>query len=241
MAVSAVISHKNNYGTGKMISFRETVKRFFKAVPGLLLILIVLGGVISGLFTPTEAASIAVIYAFILSVIVYQEVKIKDLPKILLDTGKTTAVVMLLIGASTGMSWFMASQNIPEVISGAITAISGNKIVILIMINLLLLFVGTFLDMTPAILIFTPIFLPIIQQLGIDLVHFGIIIIVNLCIGLVTPPVGTVLFVGVGVGDGKISEVFKSLLPLFAVMILALLLITYIPQISLFIPNLFGF
>lgn len=241
MAVSAVISHKNDYGTGKRISLAETIKRFFKALPGLLLIFIVLGGVISGLFTPTEAASIAVVYAFILSVIFYQEVKIKDLPGILLQTGKTTAVVMLLIGASTGMSWFMASQNIPEVISGAITALSGNKFVILIMINLLLLFVGTFLDMTPAILIFTPIFLPIIQQLGIDLVHFGIIMIVNLCIGLVTPPVGTVLFVGVGVGDGRISEVFKSLLPLFAVMILALLLITYIPQISLFIPELFGF
>jgi len=241
MVVSAVISHKNDYGTGKRISLAETIKRFFKALPGLLLIFIVLGGVISGLFTPTEAASIAVVYAFILSVIFYQEVKIKDLPGILLQTGKTTAVVMLLIGASTGMSWFMASQNIPEVISGAITALSGNKFVILIMINLLLLFVGTFLDMTPAILIFTPIFLPIIQQLGIDLVHFGIIMIVNLCIGLVTPPVGTVLFVGVGVGDGKISEVFKSLLPLFAVMIIALLLITYIPQISLFIPELFGF
>jgi len=241
MAVSAVISHKNNYGTGNKISFGETVKRFFKAVPGLLLIFIVLGGVISGLFTPTEAASIAVVYAFILSVIIYREVSLKDLPGILLQTGKTTAVVMLLIGASTGMSWFMASQNIPEVISGAITALSGNKIVILIMINLLLLFVGTFLDMTPAVLIFTPIFLPIIQQLGIDLVHFGIIIIVNLCIGLVTPPVGTVLFVGVGVGGGRISKVFKSLLPLFAVMIIALLLITYIPQISLFIPELFGF
>lgn len=241
MAVSAVISHKHNYGTGVKISFGETVKRFFKAFPGLLLIFIVLGGVISGMFTPTEAASIAVIYSFILSVFIYKEVKFKDLPSIFLQTGKTTAVVMLLIGASTGMSWFMASQNIPELISGAITAISGNKIAILIMINILLLFVGTFLDMTPAVLIFTPIFLPIIQQLGIDLVHFGIIIIVNLCIGLVSPPVGTVLFVGVGVGDGKISEVFKSLLPLFAVMIIALLLITYIPQISLFIPHLFGF
>jgi tripartite ATP-independent transporter DctM subunit len=148
---------------------------------------------------------------------------------------------MLLIGASTGMSWFMASQNVPELISSGIMSISSNKIAILLMINFLLLFVGTFLDMTPAILIFTPIFLPIIQYLGIDLVHFGIIIIANLCIGLVTPPVGTVLFVGVGVGHGKIHEVFKSLLPLFAAMIIALLLITYIPGVSLSLPRLFGF
>jgi tripartite ATP-independent transporter DctM subunit len=240
MGASAVIAKKHGYGSGKIIPMKETIKRFFGALPGLLLIIIVMGGILSGIFTPTEAASIAVVYAFVLAVFVYKEVKWKDLPGILLQCGVTTSVVMLLIGASTGMSWFMASQNVPELISNAIISISSNKIVILLMINLLLLFVGTFLDMTPAILIFTPIFLPIIEKLGINLVHFGIIIIANLCIGLCTPPVGTVLFVGVGVGNGKIHEVFKSLLPLFAVMILALLLITYIPGISLTLPRLFG-
>lgn len=241
MAASAVISKKEGYGSGKIIPLKETIKRFFGALPGLLLIFIVMGGILSGIFTPTEAASIAVVYAFILAVFVYKEVKWKDLPGILLQCGITTSVVMLLIGASTGMSWFMASQDIPELISSGIIAISSNKIVILLLINVLLLIVGTFLDMTPAILIFTPIFLPIIQQLGMNLVHFGIIIIANLCIGLCTPPVGTVLFVGVGVGHGKIHEVFRSLLPLFAVMIIALLLITYIPGISLALPKLFGF
>ncbi len=241
MAISAIISKKEGYGSGKIIPLKETIKRFFGALPGLLLIFIVMGGILSGIFTPTEAASIAVVYAFILAVLVYKEVKWKDLPGILLQCGITTSVVMLLIGASTGMSWFMASQDIPELISSGIIAISSNKIVILLLINVLLLIVGTFLDMTPAILIFTPIFLPIIQQLGMNLVHFGIIIIANLCIGLCTPPVGTVLFVGVGVGHGKIHEVFRSLLPLFAVMIIALLLITYIPGISLALPKLFGF
>jgi len=241
MIVSAIIAKKRGYGTGKIIPMKETIRRFFGALPGLLLILIVMGGILSGIFTPTEAASIAVVYAFILAVFVYREVKWKDLPEILLQCGITTSVVMLLIGASTGMSWFMASQNIPELISSGIMSISSNKIAILLMINFLLLFVGTFLDMTPAILIFTPIFLPIIQYLGIDIVHFGIIIIANLCIGLVTPPVGTVLFVGVGVGNGKIHEVFKSLLPMFAAMIIALLLITYIPGVSLSLPRLFGF
>jgi len=240
MAVSAVISKRRGYGAGKKIGLKETIIRAFRAIPGLLLIFIVLGGILSGMFTPTESASIAVVYAFILSVIVYREVKIKELPEILLRTAITTSVVMLLIGASSGMSWFMASERMPELIGGAITSISSNKIVILLLINVLLLFVGTWMDMTPAVLIFGPIFLPIIIGIGVDLVHFGIIMVANLCIGLCTPPVGTVLFVGVGVGKGKIHEVFRSLLPLFAAMIIALLLITYIPKISLWVPKLFG-
>lgn len=240
MVVSVIISIRKGYGGGKWIGIKETIIRFFHAIPGLALIFFVLWGIISGKFTPTEAAGIAVLWAFIFSVIIFREVKIKELPSVLLQCGVTTAVVMLLISVSTGMSWLMASQNIPQMISEGITAISSNKIAILLMINMLLLFVGTFLDMTPAILIFGAIFIPIAANLQLNLIHFGIIMITNLCIGLCTPPVGTVLFVGVGVGNGKISEVFKSLLPMFAVMIIALLLITYIPQISLFLPRLFG-
>ena len=241
MVVAGIISYKEGYGAAKKIGFKETVARLLKALPGLFLIVIVIGGVLSGYFTPTEAASIAVVYSFILAVLIYQEVDFSDIPDILLKTGETTAVVMLLIGASTGMSWFMATQNIPELVSSFITSISSNRIVILMMINVILLFVGTFLDMSPAVLIFTPIFLPIVHELGLSLVHFGIIIIANLCIGLVTPPVGTVLFVGVKVGDGKISEVFSSLLIMFVAMIFSLILITYIPKISMFLPNLLGF
>jgi len=241
MAVSAVISIRKGYGGGKWVGMKETVIRFIHAVPGLALVFFVMWGIISGKFTPTEAASIAVLWAFVFSFIIFREVKLKELPSILVQCGVTTAVVMLLIGVSTGMSWLMASQNIPQMISQGIMSISSNKIAILLMINILLLFVGTFLDMTPAILIFGAIFIPIAIDLNMNLVHFGIIMITNLCIGLVTPPVGTVLFVGVGIGNGKIAEVFKSLLPMFAVMIIALMLITYIPQLSLFIPQFFGF
>ncbi len=240
IAASAVISHRRGYGSGDRIGPRETVVRLFRALPGLLLIIVVLGGILSGIFTPTEASSIAVVYAFVLSVVVYREVRPRQLPGILLQCGITTSVVMLLIGASMGMSFFFAYHDIPSLISAALTSVSDSPFVLLLMINVLLLLVGTFMDMTPAVLIFTPIFLPIVEHLGIDLVHFGMIMIANLCIGLCTPPVGTVLFVGIGVGDGTIHEVIKSLLPLFAVMIIALLLITYIPDISLLLPRLFG-
>lgn len=240
MAVSAVTSIRKGYGGGKWVGMKETVIRFIHAVPGLALVFFVLWGIISGKFTPTEAASIAVLWAFVFSCIIFREIKLKELPSILLQCGVTTAVVMFLIGVSTGMSWLMASQNIPQMISQGIMSISSNKIAILLMINILLLFVGTFLDMTPAILIFGAIFIPIAIDLNINLIHFGIIMITNLCIGLCTPPVGTVLFVGVGIGNGKIAEVFKSLLPMFAVMIIALMLITYLPQLSLFLPRFFG-
>lgn len=240
MAVSAVTSIRKGYGGGKWVGMKETVIRFIHAVPGLALVFFVLWGIISGKFTPTEAASIAVLWAFVFSFIIFREIKLKELPSILVQCGVTTAVVMLLIGVSTGMSWLMASQNIPQMISQGILSISSNKIAILLMINILLLFIGTFLDMTPAILIFGAIFIPIAIDLNINLIHFGIIMITNLCIGLCTPPVGTVLFVGVGIGNGKIAEVFKSLLPMFAVMIIALMLITYLPQLSLFLPRFFG-
>ncbi|MFW6169564.1 MAG: TRAP transporter large permease [Planctomycetota bacterium] len=240
MLAAAVISRRNNYGAGKRVGLGETVIRFWRALPGLLLIFIVLGGIVSGMFTPTEAASIAVVYAFILSVVIYREVKLRDLPRVLLKTGTTTAVVMLLIGASMGMSWFMAFENMPELVSGAISSVASNKIGILLMINVLLLAVGTFMDMTPAILIFTPIFLPLVTRVGVDPVHFGMIMIANLCIGLCTPPVGTVLFLGVGVGQGKIHEVIKSFIPFFFMMIVALIIITYVPAVSLVLPRLFG-
>ncbi|RKX45687.1 MAG: hypothetical protein DRP64_04295, partial [Verrucomicrobia bacterium] len=171
---------------------------FRRAYLTLLLIIVVIGGILGGIFTATEAAAIAVVYAFLLSVVLYREIKLKDLPRILLDTGITTAVVMLLIGASSGMSWIMTMANIPQTVSAALLGLSDNPLVILLTINLLLLFVGTFMDMTPAVLIFTPIFLPVVVNLGMHEVHFGIMMIANLCIGLCTPPVGTCLFIGCG-------------------------------------------
>ena len=189
------------------------------------------------MFTATEAAAIAVVYALILAVVVYREVKIKDLPQILLQCGITTAIVMLLIGTSTAMSWIMSYENIPKNISAALLSISENKYVIFLIINMLLLFVGTFMDMTPAVLIFTPIFLPVVTKLGMDPVHFGALIVANLCIGICTPPVGTCLFVGCGVGNTTIAKVIKHLIPFYIAMVAALMLVTYIPWISMAIPR----
>jgi TRAP-type C4-dicarboxylate transport system permease large subunit len=209
---------------------------FRRAFFTLLLIVIVIGGILGGIFTATEAAAIAVVYAFLLSVVIYREIKLKDLPQILLDTGITTAVVMLLIGASSGMSWIMTMANIPQTVSAALLGLSDNPIVILLTINLLLIFVGTFMDMTPAVLIFTPIFLPVVTALGMHPVHFGIMLIANLCIGLCAPPVGTCLFIGCGVGKTTIAKVTKTMLPFFGAMIAALMVITYVPASSLWLP-----
>ncbi|MFO7823073.1 MAG: TRAP transporter large permease subunit, partial [Cyclobacterium sp.] len=213
--------------------------KFLAAFPSLMLLVVVIGGIVVGIFTATEASAIAVIYTLVLSFI-YGEIKIKDLPGILLKSSETTAIVMLLIATSMSMSWAMSSENIPQSISAALLALSDNKFVILIMINLILLFVGTFMDMTPAVLIFTPIFLPAVVTLGIDPVHFGIMMVLNLCIGICTPPVGSVLFIGVGVARTSIAKVFLPLLPFFLAMILGLLVITLVPELTLWLPGLFG-
>lgn len=211
-------------------------KTFRRAYFTLLLIVIVIGGILKGVFTATEAAAIAVVYAFLLSVVIYREIKLKELPELLLQTGITTAVVMLLIGASSGMSWVMTMANIPQTVSAALLGLSDNPVVILLTINVLLLVVGTFMDMTPAVLIFTPIFLPVVGALGMHEVHFGIMMIANLCIGLCTPPVGACLFIGCGVGKTTIGKATPTLLPFFGAMIAALMVITYVPAISLWMP-----
>jgi tripartite ATP-independent transporter DctM subunit len=238
MVVSGIISHKRHYGAGEKATFLQMLKAFKNAILSLLLIIIVIGGIYFGIFTATEAAAISVLYTFILSVIIYKEIKIRELPELLLQAGITTSVVMLLIAASIAMSWIMTIENIPPAVSNALINLSDSKIVILLIINAVLLFVGLFMDMTPAVLIFTPIFLPVMQNLGMDKIHFGIMMITNLCIGICTPPVGTCLFVGCSVGKTTIAKVLPAMIPFFLAMIAALLLITYIPQLSLFIPHL---
>lgn len=238
MIVALVWARKKNYKVGKRSSLKEVFSTFVDAMPSLLLLIIVIGGIVAGIFTATEASAIAVLYTLLLGAF-YKELTLAGLPEILLKSASTTAVVMLLIGASMCMSWVLSYENIPQDISSGLLNISDNKIIILLIINLLLLFVGVFMDMTPAVLIFTPIFLPVVTKLGIDPVHFGIIMILNLCIGLCTPPVGSVLFVGVGIAKTTIEKVIKPLMPLFLAMILALLLITYFPQLSLWLPGLF--
>jgi len=240
MIVAMIWAKKRKYKIGKRSSLRQMVKTFVEAFPSLLLLVVVIGGIVAGIFTATEASAIAVLYTLVLGFI-YREIKTSDLPGILLSSSATTAIVMLLIGASMSMSWVMSYENIPQDISNALLGLSDNKFVILLIINLLLLFVGVFMDMTPAVLIFTPIFLPVVTKLGLDPTHFGIIMILNLCIGLCTPPVGSVLFVGVGIAKTTIEKVIRPLLPLFVAMIIALFLVTYIPELSLWLPQLFGY
>jgi len=239
MIVAVVWAKKKGYNTGTKSPLKDVFSTFIKAIPSLFLLVVVIGGIVGGIFTATEASAIAVLYTLLLA-FWYKEIKIADLSNILLDSVGTTAVVMLLIGASMSMSWIMSYENIPQDLSNLLLGISDHKIIILLIINLLLLFVGIFMDMTPAILIFTPIFLPIVTKLGIDPVHFGIMMVLNLSIGLCTPPVGSVLFVGVGVANTTIEKVIKPLLPLYIAMIIALFIITYFPILSMWLPSLFG-
>jgi tripartite ATP-independent transporter DctM subunit len=238
MIVALIYSIIKKYPTDKVVGFKVFFKRFIDAFPSLMLLVVVIGGIVAGIFTATEASAIAVIYTLVLGFF-YKEITVKDISPILLETIKTSAIVLLLVSTSIAMSWVMSYENIPQEISNTLLSISDNPIVILIIINLILLFVGVFMDMTPAVLIFTPIFLPIVTELGMDPIHFGIIMIMNLCIGLCTPPVGSVLFVGCSVADLKIQQVIRPLLPLFLVMIGVLLLITYLPDLTLWLPRAF--
>lgn len=221
------------------INYRQFLQVFRESIPSLMLIFIIIGGIIAGVFTPTEASAIAVIYSLALAMI-YREITLKTLNDILLDSVVTSSIVLLLVGCSMGMSWAMTNADVPELINELITRVSDNKWVILFIINIILLIVGTFMDITPAILIFTPIFLPIAQHLGIDPIHFGIIMVFNLTIGLCTPPVGTILFVGCSIGKVSIDRAIKPLLPMFLALFVVMAIICYFPQLSLMLPGLFS-
>lgn len=239
MLVATVFIRKHKLPIGDVTSWKELGVKVVRAFPSLMLLVVVIGGIVVGAFTATEASAIAVIYTLVLSFI-YKELKVGEVPAILLKASQTTAIVMLLIATSMAMSWVMSSEDIPQSISSALLTLSDNKFVVLIIINLILLFVGLFMDMTPAVLIFTPIFLPVVVSLGIDPIHFGIIMVTNLCIGVCTPPVGSVLFIGVGVAKTTIAMVFLPILPFFLAMIIGLAMITIWPQLSLWLPSLFG-
>ena len=241
MVVIYLYAKKRGYTSNKHYALKEKTKIIIEALPCLLMIVIVIGGIIGGIFTATEGAIVAVVYSLILSLVFYKSIKISELPKLLVDSAEMTGIIIFLIGVSSIMSWVMAFTGIPAAISGVMLGISNNKYVILLIINVILLIVGTFMDMTPACLIFTPIFLPICQAVGMNTIHFGIMMIFNLCIGTITQPVGTTLFVGVKVGKTKIEDVIKPLLYHFAVIFIVLLLVTYIPALSLWLPGLLGY
>ncbi len=239
MVIAAIHAMRHNYPRGESIPLREAIRRFFRAVPSLMLLVIVIGGILAGWFTATESSAIAVLYSLVLA-FVYKEISIKDLPQVLLRSIKTTSIVLLLVSTCTGLAWIMSYENIPQTVSNMLLSVSSSPIVILLLINVILLIVGIFMDMTPAVLIFTPIFLPIVTALGMDPIHFGIMMVVNLCVGICTPPVGSVLFIGCSVAGVRIQDVIKPLLPQFAAMIIVLLMVTFIPAISMFIPSLLG-
>lgn len=241
MIVCAGYAKIKGYPVGARLPLKLVVQKVAAAVPSLFMIFLVIGGIISGIFTATEAGAIAVVYSLILAVGIYREVKTSELPAVLMKAAETTAIVMALIATSSAMSWILSYEQIPQAISAAMLTISENPLLILLMINLILLLVGAFMDMTPAVLIFTPIFLPVAVELGMSPLHFGIMMVLNLSIGLVSPPVGSVLFVSCAIATTRIEAIIKPLMPLYLAMFVVLMLVTYIPAISEWLPAQFGF
>ncbi|SDI33024.1 TRAP transporter large permease [Alteribacillus bidgolensis] len=240
MIVSYIIAKKRKYPVVTEKTNLNVKKIVWEAVPSILLIFIIIGGILTGVFTAVEASAIAVVYSFILAFFFYKTITLKQLPHVMAQAVEMTGVIMFLIASSSLMSFAMAFTGIPAALSSLVLGISDNPIIILLIMNLVLLLIGTVMDVAPAILIFTPIFMPIATGIGIDPVHFGIFFILNLCVGTITPPVGTGLFVGSSVGKVKIEQVLKPLLPFYAAIFVLLMLVTYFPQISLFLPNLLG-
>ncbi len=241
MLVAFFVAKKRGYESTNKISFSDGLKVCLDAIPSLFLIVIVIGGIIKGIFTATEGSVVAVVYSLILSLFIYRTINLKDLYEIFKESAKMTGIIVILIGVSSIMAWVMAFTNIPEAISSSLLGLTSNPIIILLIINLTLLFVGTFMDITPAVLIFTPIFLPICEKLGMTSIQFGIMIVFNLCIGTITPPVGNILFVGAKVANIKLEKVFKDLLPHYIAIFIVLLLVTYIPAVSTWLPTLMGY
>lgn len=239
MVLAGIFAKKRGYVSEERIGFKPAMKVIVDAIPSLLLIVIIIGGILGGIFTATEGSAIAVVYATVLSLI-YKSIKVKDLPGIILESARMTGIITFMIGLSSIMSWVMSFTGIPEIIGNGILALTGNRYLILIMMNIIILIVGTFMDPVPAVLIFTPIFLPVCQGFGMHPVHFGIMISLNLCIGTITPPVGSILFTGCKVGKVSIEGVIRQLLPYFAVILLVLVLVTYVPAVSMALPSALG-
>lgn len=240
MLVAFVMAKRYGYKSAEKVKFQQAIKVVLEALPSLLLIVIVIGGIVAGIFTATEGSVVAVVYSLILSA-VYRTIHWKDLKQIFLASAEMTGIIVFLIGVSSIMAWVMAFTGIPSAISSALLGVSSNPVVILLIINVILLVVGTFMDITPAILIFTPIFLPVCEAFGMGSIQFGIMLVFNLCIGTITPPVGNILFVGVKVAGTKIERVIKPLLSFYAVIFIVLMMVTYIPALSTWLPKVTGY
>ena len=240
MLVAFVIAKKNKYPTSKGLPLKEAVLVILDAIPSMLLVVIIIGGVCSGVFTATESAAVATAYTLFLSMVVYRTIKPSQLPGILRDACETTAIIMFLIAASAVMSFVMSFTGLPGAIGNALMSLTSNKYILLLIINAVFLVVGTFMDITPAVLIFAPIFLPVVQGFGMDPIHFGIMMIMNLGIGNITPPVGSALFSGCSVAGIDMEDMIKPILPFYAAIFVSLLLVAYVPWFSMVIPNLVG-
>ncbi len=237
MIVSAIMSKKRNYPRDDSFTLRESGIILLKGIPAMMSIIIILGGIIGGVFTATEAAGVAVLYSFLLGMFYYREISFKDIPQIIAEVSITTGQVALMIATASALGYLFSHQGVPAMIGRMILGLTDSKFAILLLINGLLLFVGTWLDLSPAVIIFAPIFLPIVTQMGMDPVHFGVIMVVNLAIGLFTPPVGVCLFVACGIAKISIADTVKAFIPFFIAMVVVLLLITYIEPLVMFLPN----
>ncbi|MBT1450768.1 TRAP transporter large permease [Glaciecola sp. XM2] len=238
MIFCVVYAKRKGFASAERLPFSVVLKSVWQAVPSLALIVIVMGGIISGIFTPTEAGAIAVLYALVLAAGFYREVDMEKFGVILIKTAETTAIVLFLIATSSALSWVLSYENLPQALTDTLLVISDNPLIILLIINIILLLIGAFMDMTPAVLIFTPIFLPIAVSIGIEPLQFGIMMILNLCIGLCTPPVGAILFVSCAVSKTKIEKMVKPMLPLYVSMLVVLFLVSMYSPISTFLPSL---
>jgi tripartite ATP-independent transporter DctM subunit len=234
------VARKRNYPKGRVIPMSEALKICLDAMWGLMTMVIILGGIMSGVFTATESASIAVVWAFFVTMFIYRDYRWSDLPKLMHRTVKTVSIVMILIGFAASFGYIMTLMQIPLKITALLTTLSDNRYVILGLINIMLLVLGTLMDMAPLILILTPVLLPVAKAIGVDPVHFGMIMMVNLGIGLITPPVGAVLFVGSAVAKLRIEEVVRAMGPFFVILFAVLMLVTYLPAISLWLPRSMG-
>ncbi|HKM98273.1 MAG TPA: TRAP transporter large permease [Buttiauxella sp.] len=240
MVMCLFFAHKRGYPKGERIPFKQAVKIFFDALWGLMTVVIILGGILTGVFTATESAAVACVWAFFVTMFIYRDYKWNELPKLMFRTVKTVSIVMILIGFAAAFGAVMTFMQLPSRITEFFTSLSDNKYVILMYINIMLLLIGTLMDMAPIILILTPVLLPVTNSLGIDPVHFGMIMMVNLGIGLITPPVGSVLFVASAVSKQKIEVVVRAMLPFYVVLVAVLGMVTYIPAVSLWLPHILG-
>ena len=238
--IAIFVAKKKGYkGTEGKFSWSNLGRATIAAIPSLGLIIVVIGGIVAGVFTATEGSAISVVYSLILG-LVYKNLNFKKIINILVESAKMSAIVVFLIGVSNILSWVMAFTGIPQMIGESLLSITDNPIIILLIMNVILLISGTFMDVTPAILIFTPLFLPIVQEFGIHPVHFGLIIVYNLCIGNITPPVGNTLFVAIKIGDTSLAKVMPYMIRYYALILLGLLLVTYVPAVTMFLPQLAG-